>query len=169
MRIGGTIRFDGGGLRGAERMEDGGVTLTFADQGSCEMHLEFSPENSKRLAAVAGLLVQAKNEIDFKEDEGDISAKDFTMLLSDQDVTFSVEDSDDDIRDEGLPTIHILPGSKPDLYSGIYLGLNVAQAEELERRLHLFVESIKDHAEACKPKRIGRPVAAKGAGARASA
>jgi hypothetical protein len=166
MRIGGTIRFEGGGLQWIKRLEDGGVALTFADEGSCEFHLEFSPENSRRLAAVAGLMVQDEPDIKFKDakeaDEGSISAADFTLLLYDQAVTFGVDDPDECI-DGNIPTIQIRPSSGPDSarFSGFFLALNVAQAAELVKRLSGFLEAAKLRREASKTKTIAPPARTK--------
>jgi hypothetical protein len=161
MNIGGTIRFDGEGLKWAKRGKDGGVTLSFEDQGSCETNLEFSPENTKRVAAVAGLLAQAEDTIRFKDGKGDIQAADVYLLLHNQDVIFDIEE--DDIKDpNNLPTIQIRPNVPgASRYTGLFLAFNVAQAEELRRRLGLFLDAYKSEAEASKPRRIARPAAAK--------
>ena len=167
LKIGGTIRLEGQSLKRIEKQKDGGAEVWFEDAGSCEAFLKFSPENFRRIAEAAVRFVGGKeNEIDFKADESGIVADDLQIMVDDQAVRFKVPEPDD----QEIPTIIIQPTSgKDDIYSGLSITLNEAQAAELVKRLGMFLEAAKLRRDASKTKTIAAPARAKRTSVRAAA
>lgn len=150
-----------------KKEKDGSADVWFADGGSCEAFLKFSPENFRRIAEAAVRFVGGKeNEIDFEADKAGIAADDLQIMVEDQTVRFKIPEPDDN----EIPTIIIQPTSgKDDIYSGLGISLNVAQAAELAKRLGMFLEAILLRRDASKTKTIAAPARTKRTSVRASA
>lgn len=167
LKIGGTIRLEGQSLKRIEKQKGGGAKAWFEDAGSCEAFFVFSPENFRRIAEAAVRFVGGKeNEIDFKADKSGIVADDLQIMIEDQAVKFKVPEPDDN----DILTIIIQPTSgKDDIYSGLAITLNEAQAAELVKRLGMFLEAAKLRRDASKTKTIAAPARTKRIGAGVSA
>jgi hypothetical protein len=172
--IGGTIKLEGKSLLSIKKEKDGSAEFYFDDSGSCETFLKFSPENFRRVAdAALRFQLGKENEVEFEkkvkfnEHEGQVSAEDLQVLMHDQPVRFKVEDPGDD---EAIPAILIQPTSgKNDIYSGLLIKMNEAQAAELVKRLGMFLEAAKLRRDASKTKMIAAPARTKRTRAFASA
>ena len=159
LKIGGTIRLEGQSLMRIKKEKDGSADVWFADGGSCEAFLKFSPENFRRIAEAAVRFVGGKeNEIDFKPDRSGITADDLQIMVEDQTVRFKIPEPED----HEFPTVIIQPTSgKNDIYSGLAITLNEGQTIELIKRLGMFLEAARLRRDASKTKTIAAPARTK--------